>query len=51
MERIKQKESQLQTLKNLFLETAKAKTDAGMTQNLQELLADSDEDKAGSSNA
>ncbi|XP_055304063.1 CCAAT/enhancer-binding protein gamma isoform X2 [Sitodiplosis mosellana] len=43
-ERIAQKQKQLQTLKDLFLETAKAKTDAGANFDLNKLLADSDED-------
>lgn len=46
-ERIQQKQKNLETLKSLFLETAKAKSENsnGMNYNLQKLLADSDDDE------
>lgn len=47
-ERISQKQKQLQTLKDLFLDTAAAKTDAGANVDLNKLLADSDDDEAPS---
>lgn len=45
-ERIMQKQKNLETLKSLFLETAKAKSDSpnGKSYDLQKLLADSDDD-------
>lgn len=48
-ERITQKQKQLQTLKDLFLDTAKAKTEAGANVDLQKLLADSDDEAPGGS--
>lgn len=45
-ERIMQKQKNLETLKSLFLETAKAKSESssGAKYDLQKLLADSDND-------
>lgn len=45
-ERIRQKQSNLETLKSLFLETAKAKSESGdgAKYNLKKLLADSDDE-------
>lgn len=45
-ERIQQKQKNLETLKSLFLETAKAKSEApnGASYDLQKLLADSEDD-------
>lgn len=43
-ERIHQKKLDLQQLKELFLDTAKAKSDAGIVMDLEKLLADDDAD-------
>lgn len=49
-ERITQKQKQLQTLKDLFLDTAKAKSESGASNfDLQKLLADSDDETPGGS--
>lgn len=46
-ERIKEKQKNLEILKDLFLQTAKAKSDReGLNYNLQKLLADSDDDES-----
>lgn len=51
-ERIKQKHDQLKVLKDLFLDTAKAKQEAGVENiNLHKLLADSDDESQSGSNA
>lgn len=51
-ERISQKQNQLKTLKELFLETASKKSETGSSNyNLQKLLADSDDETPGGSRA
>lgn len=51
-ERINQKHNQLKVLKELFLDTAKAKQESGVGNiNLQSLLADSDGEGASGSKA